>query len=112
MDTAQFQLGKKVVSLTPNVNLAPILEELFFRGFLYSGLSSSFLGPLGTILITSISWAAIHLQYDLYGISTIFVFGLLLGAARLKTHSLIVPVLMHALMNLVATIQAVINAGL
>lgn len=51
-------------------------------------------------------WAAIHVQYDLYGMATIFVFGLLLGAARLSTASLLVPLGMHALANLFATIEA------
>jgi membrane protease YdiL (CAAX protease family) len=50
-------------------------------------------------------WAAIHLQYDAYGIGMIFVCGILLGYARMRTGSVLLCMVMHAFMNLVATIQ-------
>ena len=56
----------------------PLFEEVFFRGFLLEGFRSSFLGPIGAVILTSAAWAAIHLQYDAYGISTIFVLGCVL----------------------------------
>lgn len=89
---------------------APIFEELFFRGFLYAGLSASFVGPVGAIILSSLGWAAIHLQYDVYGMVTIFVGGLMLGFARLKTNSLFVPMVMHSIMNVVATIETIASA--
>jgi membrane protease YdiL (CAAX protease family) len=55
-------------------------------------------------------WAAVHHQYDLYGIATIFVIGLLLGTARMKTDSVYPGIVMHALMNLIATIQVMARA--
>lgn len=87
---------------------APIVEETFFRGFLFRGLAASPLGGPGTIVVTSLAWAAIHLQYDLYDMGTIFVLGLLLGVFRLKAGSLWPPLFMHALVNLLATIQVAI----
>jgi len=87
---------------------APIFEELFFRGFLFTGLSSSFLGPIGAILVTSATWAAVHLQYDLYGIISIFVVGVILGIARFTTGSILTTIMMHSMMNLVATVQTAI----
>ena len=87
------------------VFLAPLNEEIFFRGFLFAGLSRSRLGGWGAILLTSVLWSVIHLQYDYYGVGTIFVSGLLFGYARLKTNSIAPTILMHALMNLVTTIQ-------
>jgi CAAX protease family protein len=84
---------------------APLFEELFFRGFLYRGLQESFLGTIGTIATTAAAWAIIHLQYDAYGIATIFVLGLLLGAARAKGGTLVLPLGMHAVANLVAGIE-------
>ena len=85
---------------------APLFEEVFFRGFLHKGLANSFLKPTGAVITTAIAWALIHLQYDLYGIATIAVAGLLLGAARVYTRSLITPIVLHAFMNVVATTQA------
>tara|TARA_Y100000310_G_scaffold286082_1_gene309971 strand:- start:8224 stop:8976 length:753 start_codon:yes stop_codon:yes gene_type:complete len=87
---------------------APVFEELFFRGFLMAGLRSSFVGPIGAILISSLLWAATHLQYDLYGMVTVFVIGLVLGTARIRTGSVLLTMGMHSFMNLVATIQAAI----
>jgi hypothetical protein len=81
---------------------APWGEELFFRGFLFKGWLHSPLGGWGTIFLTSLIWAAIHLQYDLYGVATIFVGGLLLGYARLRSGSLYPSILMHTLMNVLA----------
>lgn len=87
---------------------APIAEELFFRGFLLPGLSASFLKPTGAVLLTSFLFAIIHLQYDIYGITIVFMAGLLLGVARLKSNSVYVTISMHMLMNLVATIETAI----
>jgi len=87
---------------------APLFEELFFRGFIFSGLSSSLMGPIGTILFTSLLWAFIHFQYDLYEISTIFLIGLILGAVRWKTGSVLLPIGLHSFINFVAIIETMI----
>lgn len=84
---------------------APIFEEVFFRGFIITGLSSSFMGPIGAVILTSIAWAAIHIQYDLYLIMTIFVFGLFLGYIRLKTNSVLLTISLHSFMNLASMIE-------
>lgn len=89
---------------------APWGEELFFRGFLFKGWLHSVLGGWGTILLTSLIWAVIHLQYDVYGVATVFVGGLLLGYARLRSGSLYPPILMHTLMNVLAMLQTAVTA--
>jgi membrane protease YdiL (CAAX protease family) len=89
---------------------APWGEELFFRGFLFKGWLHSPLGGWGTVILTSAIWSLIHLQYDWYGVLTIFVGGLLLGYARLRTGSLYPPILMHTLMNLLAMGQTAVLA--
>lgn len=86
----------------------PIFEELFIRGFLFEGLRRSSIGEIGAVVVCSLFWAAIHLQYGLYEITTIFIFGLILGAARIKTGSLWVPVAMHTMVNLVATVETIV----
>jgi membrane protease YdiL (CAAX protease family) len=57
--------------------LAPLSEEIFFRGFLFKGIESSALGGTGAVLITSFVWAVIHLQYDLFNMVALFFLGLL-----------------------------------
>jgi membrane protease YdiL (CAAX protease family) len=90
------------------VIVAPIFEEMFFRGFLFEGVRHSRLGPGGAIGMTSLVWAIIHLQYDTYGVATVFALGLLFGFARLKSESVYVPIVMHALASLVAMIETAI----
>jgi len=84
---------------------APLGEEIFFRGFLFKGIEDSKIGSIGAIFISAVFWSIIHIQYDLYGISCIFVGGLILGLARAKSKSIYVPIAMHGLMNLVASIE-------
>ena len=87
------------------VVVAPIFEEIFFRGFLFQGIRYSRLGPIGAIGITSSVWAVIHLQYGVYGIMTVFALGLLFGIARLRTDSIHLLMVMHSFVGLVATIE-------
>jgi len=90
---------------------APIFEEIFFRGFLLSGFSASFIGPIGAVLVTSALWATIHLQYEMYLMLTIFVMGIVLGIVRLKTGSTFLTIGLHVLVNLAGSIQAVIYSS-
>ena len=82
----------------------PIVEEALFRGFFFRGIQCSKLGAPGAIIITSVLWSALHLQYDTFEIATIFVFGLLLGCVRWQTGSLYLTIILHSLSNLVPTI--------
>jgi len=85
--------------------VAPVLEEVVFRGFLFEGIRHSLLKDIGAILLVSAIWASVHVQYEWFYVGQIFAFGILLGAARLRTGSLIPPMLMHALFSGVATLQ-------
>jgi uncharacterized protein len=84
---------------------APVFEETFFRGFMFLGLQQSKLGNVGAILITALAWSALHMQYDAYQMTLIFGNGILLGLARAKSNSVLLTILMHSLMNLIATIE-------
>ena len=85
--------------------LAPLYEELFFRGFLIRGFEQSRLGATGGIVLSSAVWAAIHLQYPLQGVVIIFIMGLFLGAAWVKTRSLGLVIMLHGVANALALIQ-------
>lgn len=87
---------------------APLAEEVFFRGFLFEGIRYSRLGALGAVVLTSLAWAVIHLQYGFYEIGTLFVLGIVLGIARLQTRSLYTTIAMHAFANLLATLELVV----
>jgi len=90
------------------VFLAPLSEEIFFRGFLFKGLENSITGPIGAVVITSLVWSVMHIQYDAYGIVSLFLGGLLLGFARLKSNSVYLPIAMHILQNIIATAEVIV----
>jgi membrane protease YdiL (CAAX protease family) len=77
----------------------PLVEELFFRGFLLTALA----GPLGTLratAVTSVIFAAGHI--DLGVMVPFFVSGMLLSWLYLRTRSIWPPFLAHAAQNLLA----------
>lgn len=84
---------------------APIFEELLFRGFIFEGLLHSPVGLIGATLIPAASWAIIHFQYGWYEIITIFLIGIILSIAKYITKSLYIPIAMHMLMNLTASVM-------
>jgi uncharacterized protein len=91
------------------VIFAPLFEEALFRGFLFEGLRQSRLGFLGAVAITSITWAALHIQYNLFGMAYIFILGLAIGLIRWKTKTIWSGFIMHALVNLIATVSVVLT---
>jgi membrane protease YdiL (CAAX protease family) len=91
---------------------APLGEELFFRGFVYRGWAESRLGPAGAIVLVSLLWAVIHVQYDWFGMSHIFAGGLLLGWLRYRSGSALLTILLHSLQNLVATLECAVKVEL
>jgi membrane protease YdiL (CAAX protease family) len=80
--------------------LTPIGEETLFRGFLYRGWLQKPRDVWAVIVVTSLLWALIHVQYDWYVTGQIFAFGLLLGWVRWCTGSTILTILLHALINM------------
>ena len=78
---------------------APLFEEVMFRGLLFRGFQASFLGTGGTVVLTAVLWAVMHIQYNLYGMGFIAATGILFGLARARTGSLLVPMALHAALN-------------
>jgi membrane protease YdiL (CAAX protease family) len=56
----------------------------------------------GAILISSLVWAGIHIQYGALELSIVFAFGLLLGLARAISGSLYLTMTLHSAYNVVA----------
>ncbi len=82
--------------------IAPLIEELFFRGFLFPALDRK-IGLVGGVAITSAVFAAIHqgqLAHAWAPLSILFVIGVCLTLVRAITKSVAVTVLMHVAYNL------------
>ena len=78
--------------------LAPALcEELFFRGFVLTGLCAHY-GPRWALGGSALLFAASH--FNPWQFLPLFLFGLFLGALVYWTHSIYPAILAHALNNL------------
>ena len=89
---------------------APLFEETLFRGFMLSGMAPKEGCPASILVLSAGLWAAIHAQYDYFDGAIVFVSGLVLGSAYIRTKNLVIPIYMHALMNLISYIQLLLFA--
>ncbi len=87
------------------IAVAPIVEELLFRG-----VGLSFLGkhvhPVAAILCISVFFAAVHMH--LASLLPIFVLAVGLSLAYLYTGDIVVPVIMHAVFNGMSLVAAML----
>ena len=78
--------------------LAPLAEELFFRGWLWTGLRKHW-GVLPTGLVTAIMWLLPHLERGSYVVLLLFP-ALILTIARQVGKSVRATIFIHAIYNL------------
>jgi membrane protease YdiL (CAAX protease family) len=81
---------------------APLVEEVIFRGLLYSGLRQKF-EWLPSALISSAIFAAIH--FDPWQFLGLFGLGFAFAWVREKTGSLSAPIILHAANNSFAVLM-------
>jgi membrane protease YdiL (CAAX protease family) len=91
------------------VLLTPVGEETLFRGFLFRGWLRSPRDAWPVIALTALLFAAMHVQYDWYVMSHVFVFGLILGWLRWATGSTLLCILLHALVNLEGMLETLVS---
>jgi membrane protease YdiL (CAAX protease family) len=87
------------------VVVGPAGEEILFRGFLYRGWVQSRRDVVPGVVVIAALWAALHIQYDWFGILQIFLMGSLLGLVRCQSGSATLTMLMHGITNFWAMIE-------
>ncbi|MGM9852743.1 MAG: lysostaphin resistance A-like protein [Muribaculaceae bacterium] len=90
-------VGSLVMGILLVGMLAPLAEELFFRGCLQRLFTTGGMNVHLAVWLTAIIFSAMHGQ--VYGFVPRMLLGALFGYAAVWSHSLWVPVLMHALNN-------------
>ncbi len=78
--------------------VGPVIEEVFFRGFLYSAFKKSW-GILPALFISSVLFSVAHLE--IYSFIPLFIIGWLLAYIFEKTQSLLPAIFLHASYNLI-----------
>lgn len=77
--------------------IAPISEEMFFRGLLVNSLKQNKFSPVFIVVYTSVLFAIVHLQ--LRGFVMIFVIGSVCAILSLISNSLRLSIIFHSIYN-------------
>lgn len=88
------------------VIVAPLVEELLFRGVLLSGLMRR-MHVVWAVLFSALLFGCVHLpdfKFAWYPVPALALFGAVLAILRLKSRSLWIPVTAHATNNLIGVI--------
>lgn len=87
--------------------VAPLMEELLFRGFLYPALARR-TGPFISIVMTASAFALLHgaqLGYSWAPLLLIFIVGVALTVTRVVTRSVATGVIVHMTYNFALLLQ-------
>jgi uncharacterized protein len=95
--------------LAAAILVAPAGEEIMFRGFIFRGWARSDRALWPAIVVISLLWAALHIQYDWTGVLQIFVIGLFLGWMRWRSGSTLLTFFLHALFNVEGTLETAVQ---
>lgn len=106
--TESPSVALQVLMVALAVLVAPLVEELMFRG-LFQSMIRSYLGrPWVAIAITSALFATIHTNQEHW--PALFILALGLGYSYEKSGSLLRPIFMHAMFNGVTIVAALIDS--
>lgn len=92
-------------TLAAAVVIAPFCEEIFFRGFVLTGLLHD-LSPIWALVISSALFAIAHA--DPGSFVPLFAIGLCLGFLRLRTGSTWASISLHMLNNLLSSVLIIL----
>jgi membrane protease YdiL (CAAX protease family) len=96
------------------VVLAPLAEELLFRGLLHRGLRRRF-ALVPATAVSSILFALVHVEVVLsqpLALAGLTLVGAVLAIAYERTGSLVVPVVIHAVHNAVTIVAVIVTSRL
>lgn len=97
-----FIAENHVIMFIMVVIIAPILEEVLFRGIVLKGLLNKGMPDNTAIFVSSLAFAIFHANpWQFVGALCL---GMVLGLAYERTKTLLAPILLHALNNLISTI--------
>ena len=92
-------------TLLAAVFVAPFCEEVFFRGFVFTGLLHRM--PVGwAIVLSALLFATAHLDPGSFAV--LFIIGLALGFLRWRTDTLWPGILLHAINNAVGAVSIIL----
>jgi len=111
-DTRMFAPERLTPSLVAfAVILAPVVEEIAFRGIALGCLLARGWSPWMAAALTSAGFAAVHMQYAPIALIPVFAAGFLFAWLRIQTGSIGPSIVAHASANAVALVLFAIAEG-
>ena len=107
MNTAVLPLKKFVLLAFLSVVIAPLIEELFFRGIVLQAWAVRW-GLKRGIIFSSLVFAALHFSPQFLDI---FLGGIILSVLFIKYQSLLVPIVFHVINNSIVQVTSFFNRG-
>ena len=102
-------IGGFILLFTAIALIAPLGEELLFRGFLQQFLEKHWKDITRAILVTALFFAMIHMNP--YWFVQIYILGIMLGFLAWKTGSVFPPLILHGVNNSGAMLFSFTNVG-
>lgn len=81
------------------VILAPVVEEVTFRGVAFGALISRGLSGPAAVVLSSLAFAISHLQYSPAAMLIVFISGIGFAVLRLWSGTILVPIVAHMAAN-------------
>ncbi len=98
---AQEGVGLAIATAILLIVVAPVAEEIFFRGFLYQAFRNSF-GVWPGAALSGLIFGFIHFEF--FKLVQLAILGVILALLFERTRSLWPPIMLHALNNTLAFI--------
>ena len=105
---AEDSVGLAIATGVLLIVVAPLAEELFFRGFIYQAFRNSF-GIWPGAILSGLVFGGIH--FELFKLVQLATLGVILALLFEKTQSLWPPIMLHAINNTLAFIYLMADSG-
>lgn len=81
------------------VVIAPVVEEVLFRGYLMTSLMANRVPTFLVVIVSSAAFAFLHQQYTLKGMVFIFLISCFFAGLRLISRGVLLPIIAHFAYN-------------
>jgi membrane protease YdiL (CAAX protease family) len=98
---AEEGVGLAIATAILLIVVAPLAEEIFFRGFIYQAFRNSF-GVWPGAILSGLVFGAIHFEF--FKLVQLAILGVILALLFERTQSLWPPIMLHAINNTLAFI--------
>ncbi|MBW8190419.1 CPBP family intramembrane metalloprotease [Neiella marina] len=91
--------------------IAPVVEELIYRGWLFGRLEATRkCGKYGALIISTLVFILIHSQYQTWvGYGAVAIMGLIFGLLRMRYNSTSYAIIAHIALNSMSTISMLLT---